>query len=77
MNQTLIFALFVMAMLIVVCVGYSASQAWRSLIVEQRLNQIKGSGDSRLVRWEDLLTLIARPLRRSNAGGKRGQGTTQ
>lgn len=65
MNQTLIFALFVMAMLIVVCVGYSASQAWRSLIVEQRLNQIKGSGDSRLVRWEDLLTLIARPLRRS------------
>lgn len=47
MNQTLIFALFVMAMLIVVCVGYSASQAWRSLIVEQRLNQIKGSGDSR------------------------------
>lgn len=65
MNQTLIFALFVMAMLIVVCVGYSASQAWRSLLVEQRLNQIKGSGDSRLVRWEDLLTLIARPLRRS------------
>ena len=65
MNQTLIFALFVMAILIVVCVGYSASQAWRSLLVEQRLNQIKGSGDSRLVRWEDLLTLIARPLRRS------------
>lgn len=65
MNQTIIFALFVMAMLIVVCVGYSASQAWRSLLVEQRLNQIKGSGDSRLVRWEDLLTLIARPLRRS------------
>ena len=65
MNQTLIFAFFVMAMLIVVCVGYSASQAWRSLLVEQRLNQIKGSGDSRLVRWEDLLTLIARPLRRS------------
>lgn len=65
MNQTLIFALFVMAMLIAVSVGWSASQAWRSLIVEQRLNQIKGSGDSRLVRWEDLLTLIARPLRRS------------
>ena len=65
MNQTLIFALFVMAMLIVVCVGYSASQAWRSLLVEQRLNQIKGSGDSRLVRWEDRLTLIAGPLRRS------------
>ena len=65
MKQTLIFALFVMAVLIVVCVGYSASQAWRSLLVEQRLNQIKGSGDSRLVRWEDLLTLIARPLRRS------------
>ena len=43
MNQTLIFALFVMAMLIVVCVGYSASQAWRSLLVEQRLNQIKGA----------------------------------
>ena len=60
MNQTLIFALFVMAMLIVVCVGYSASQAWRSLLVEQRLNQIKGSGDSRLVGWEDLLTFIAR-----------------
>lgn len=65
MNQTLIFALFVMAMLIAVSLGWSASQAWRSLIVEQRLNQIKGSGDSRLVRWEDLLTLIARPLRRS------------
>lgn len=47
MNQTLIFALFVMAMLIAVSLGWSASQAWRSLIVEQRLNQIKGSGDSR------------------------------
>ena len=44
-------ALGFQAFLIVVCVGYSASQAWRSLLVEQRLNQIKGSGDSRLVRW--------------------------
>ena len=48
MNQTIIFALFVMAMLIVVCVGYSASQAWRSLLFEQHRNQNKGSVDSRL-----------------------------
>ena len=65
MNQTFYPVLAALAGLVLLCGASAARSAWRTLIVEQRLNQIKGSGDRRLVRWEDLITFFALPLRRS------------
>lgn len=66
MNQTLYPVFAAIAAIVILSAALATRSAWRALIVEQRLNQIKGSGDRRLVRWEDLISFFARPLRRSN-----------
>lgn len=65
MNQAVVLALCLGTLLIVGVGAFYVADTWRHLIIEQRLGQLKGSGDRRLVRWEDVLAVFARPLRKA------------
>lgn len=52
-------------LLVVLLAALALEEKWKALLLEQRLKIMKGASDRRLVRWEDLLAVIAGPLHRS------------
>lgn len=65
MNVSVMMAVGVGAALLAAGAGLYCAAIWQRLVIEQRLTQLKGTGDRRLVRWEDVLAALVRPLRRS------------
>lgn len=65
MNVSVMLAMGLGAALLAAGAGLYCTSIWQRLVIEQRLTQLKGTGDRRLVRWEDVLAALVRPLRRS------------
>lgn len=50
---------------ILLLIALALGEKWKALLLEQRLKIMKGATDQRLVRWEDLLAVVAGPLHRT------------